>query len=110
MISKFSGDQIDEEELQEKLERFGRKDWDTFFYRAVCLDLVRIQDEKKRAGRYPGGNRRFFRKQTGGILSVFLFPKRKRLQNYDPGSFPGGTFSAPDSGERTGNTETEICG
>lgn len=46
MISKFSGDQIDEEELQEKLERFGGKDWDTFFYRAVCLDFVRIQNEK----------------------------------------------------------------
>ena len=46
MVGKFSGDQIDEEELQEALARFGGKDWDALFYRAVCIDFVRTQDGK----------------------------------------------------------------
>ena len=48
MVGKFSGDQIDEEELQEALERFGGKNRDAFFYRAVCMDFVRVFDEKNR--------------------------------------------------------------
>ena len=35
-----------EEELQEALARFGGKDWDALFYRAVCIDFVRTQDGK----------------------------------------------------------------
>ena len=46
MVGKFSGDQIDEDELQDALGRFGRKDWDSLFYRAVCIDFVRTQDGK----------------------------------------------------------------
>ena len=48
MVGKFIGDQIDEEELQEALERFGGKNRDAFFYRAVCMDFVRVFDEKNR--------------------------------------------------------------
>ena len=48
MVGKFSGDP-DEEELQEALERFGGKNQDAFFYRAVCMDFVkRVFDEKNR--------------------------------------------------------------
>lgn len=73
MVGKFSGDQIDEEELQEALARFGGKDWDAFSCRAVCLDFVRVLETKSRQAVTQEKIAGFLEQDLGEAYQYFYF-------------------------------------